>query len=191
MTDTAPRTATLRMYVNDMVALEKDILMALEKQKEDERVQGEPRTAALIAQIYDTTKAHLLTMENHAAAMGGDTGGAIKEAVASVAGTLAGIYDLVRKHPVSRMLRDDYTALSLKATAYSMLYTTGLTLRETPIANVALRHLNETTPLVMQLSAAIPGIVVRELAEDGLDVDTSATPLAEEKTQAAWGAAKA
>ena len=61
------------MYVNDMVALEKDILMALEKQKEDERVQGDPRTSALIAQIYDTTKAHLLTMENHAAAMGGDT----------------------------------------------------------------------------------------------------------------------
>jgi ferritin-like metal-binding protein YciE len=179
------------MYVNDMVALEKDILAALEKQKDDERVQSDPKVASLVSQLRDTTKAHLLTMENHAAAMGGDTGGAIKEAVASVAGTLAGIYDLVRKHPVSRMLRDDYTALSLKATAYSMLYTTGLTLRETPIANVALRHLNETTPLVMALSAAIPGVVVRELAQDGLDVDTSATSLAEEKTQAAWGAAKA
>ncbi len=46
------------MYVNDMVALEKDILMALDKQKEDERVQSDPRTSALIAQIYDTTKAH-------------------------------------------------------------------------------------------------------------------------------------
>src|SRR5688572_306028 len=108
MTDTASRTATLRMYVNDMVALEKDILMALEKQKDDERVQGDPNTAALLAQVYDITKAHLLTMENHAAAMGGD-GAGLKEAVASVAGTLAGIYDLVRKHPVSRMLRDDYT----------------------------------------------------------------------------------
>ncbi len=190
MPATDSQTATLRMYVNDMVALEKHILMALEKQKEDERVTEDFSTAELIGRMHATTRTHLLTMENHAAAIGGETGGTIKEAISSVAGSIAGIYDMVRKHPVSRMLRDDYTAFSLAATAYSMLYTTALALREAAIANVALRHLNEITPLVMDLSRIIPAVVVRELAQDELDVDISVIPLAQENTTAAWRSAK-
>jgi hypothetical protein len=187
----ASQTATLRMYVNDMVALEKHILTALEKQKEDERIQADAATADLIDQIHTTTRAHLLTMENHAAAVGGEAGGALKDAISTMAGTIAGIYDLVRKHPVSRMLRDDYTALSLAATGYSMLYTTGLALRELPIANVALRHLQEITPLVMELTRIIPAKVVQELSEDNLEVDMSIVGLAQENTLAAWSSAKA
>lgn len=190
MAATDSRTANLRMYVNDMVALEKDILNALEKQREDERIKTDADVASLVERIQTTTKAHLLTMENHAAAIGGEAGMAIKEAVASVAGSIAGIYDWVRKHPVSRMLRDDYVALSLASTAYSMLHTTGLAYRELPIANVALRHLREITPLIVELSAIIPAAVVRELAEDDSDVDQSVVELARDNTIDAWSGAK-
>lgn len=188
MSETVSSTPTLRMYVNDMVALERQILAALEKQKEDERVRENPAIADLIGRVHTTTRVHLLTMENHAAAFGGEAG-PIKEAISNMAGTIAAIYDLMRKHPVSRMLRNDFTALTLTATAYSMLYTMGMALRELPIARVALRHLHEITPLVMELSHLIPASVVHELAQDGLDVDLSVIPLAREKTQAAWGAA--
>jgi ferritin-like metal-binding protein YciE len=183
-------SGNLRMYVNDMVALEKNILDAVDKQCADPRVQEDPACSQLVREIHAGAKGRLADMENHAAAIGGEPGATIKEAVAGVAGTLAGIYDMVRKHPVSRMLRDDYTALSLATTSYSMLYTTALAIHDQPVARVALRHLQEIPKQVMALSQLIPRIVVRELAEDDSSVDTSVIPLAQEKTLEAWGAAK-
>jgi hypothetical protein len=185
------QSSNLRMYVNDMAALEKNIFDAVEKQRCDERVKADPACSALVEAIYEDTSARLRGIENHAAAIGGETGAVIKETVAGIAGTIAGLYDMVRKHPVSRMLRDDYTALSLAATGYSMLYTTALAVRDQPVANVALRHLQSITPLVMSLSKIIPGVVVKELAEDDPSIDTSVVELAQQKTEEAWGAAKA
>lgn len=180
----------LRMYVNDMVALEKHILEALERQREDERVQQEAELKELIDRLHTTVRAHVLTMENHAAAVGEKFGSSVKDAVSTFTGALAGLYDKVRKHPVSRLLRDDYTALSLASTAYSMLYTTGLATRELPIANVALRHLQELTPLIKDLSRIIPMAVVKELAADDPEVDQSILSLAQENTRKAWSLAE-
>ena len=182
--------SNLRMYVNDMAALIKHIEDAIDRQVADERVQADPDAKQVVDRIHSVLRAQVLSMENHAAAVGSETGAAIKEAVASVAGVVAGLYDKVRKHPVSRMLRDDYTALSLAATAYSMLYTTALSMRELTIANVALRHLQETTPLVMDLSKVIPAVVVRELAQDDASIDTSIVSIAQQNTLEAWGAQK-
>ncbi len=88
------------------------------------------------------------------------------------------------------MLRDDSTALSLAATAFSMLYTTALAMRELTIANVSLRHLQEITPLVMDLSKVIPAVVVRELAQDDPSIDTSIVGIVQQNILEAWGAQK-
>jgi hypothetical protein len=176
----------LRPYLSDLVALEKTIFEAAEKQRADERVQADPRTAHLVERIYNTTGTRLRTLEEHAAALGGETAAAIKGAVASVAGTVAGVYDLLRKHPVSRMLRDDYTALSLSAIGHSMLHTTGLTIRDLPIGNIGLRHLREIAPLIMELSDVIPSVVVRELVADDPDLDPSVAEIARVNVARAW-----
>ncbi len=178
----------LRPYVNDMVALERGILNALEKQKEDDRVKADLSTVALLERIHTIAHGHLRTLEEHSAAVGAESGATIKGAVASVAGSVAGVYDLLRKHPVSRMLRDDYTMLSLAAVGYSMLYTTALALRDPALANVALRHLQETTPLVLELSNEIPRVVVQEVAADNPKVDASVLTIAQKDIRQAWGA---
>lgn len=183
---TAAHTDNLRMYLNDMVALEREIHDAVRGQMNDERVGANPAVKALVDKIHAATKVRLSDMETHAAALGESRGKAVKEAVATVAGTLAGLYDKIRKHSVSRMLRDDSTALSLGATAYSMLYTTALAVRDLPVANVALRHLRGITPLVMELSHIIPDVVCRELAEDDPEIDTTVVELARKNTRAAW-----
>ena len=163
----------LRPYLNDMVALEGEILAALKKQREDERVRGDEGIASVLDRIHAVTSTHLQTLEEHIAAVGSETGAALKGAVASVTGTVAGIYDLLRKHPMSRMLRDDYTALQLASVSYSMLYTTALALRDLAIANVALRHLQEKRPLLGELHDVIPAVVIRELSEEKAEVDIS------------------
>ena len=187
MTTLTTQSDNLRMYVNDMVALEREIHDALHGQMNDPRIKADPGVAALVQKIHASAKVRLSDMETHAATFAGSgTGKAVKEAVASVAGTVAGLYEKIRKHPVSRMLRDDSVALSLAATAYSMLYTTALALRDLPVANVALRHLRAIPPDVMALSDLIPDVVVRELAQDDPEIDRAAAELAKKNTNEAW-----
>jgi hypothetical protein len=183
---TGTHTNNLRIYVNDMVALEREIHDAVHGQMNDERVKADPAVKALIEKIHAAVKIRLSDMETHAAALGDTPGKSVKEAVATVTGTLAGLYDKIRKHPVSRMLRDDTVALDLAAIGYSMLYTTALALRDLPVANVALRHLRGIPPHVVALTEIIPDVVVRELSEDNPDVDRSVVELARKNTRAAW-----
>ena len=145
-----------------------------------------PAVKALVEKIHAAAKVRLSDMETHAAALGGSPGKAVKEAVATVTGTLAGLYDKIRKHPVSRMLRDDTVALNLAATAYSMLYTTALALRDLPVANVALRHLRGIPPQVIELTKIIPDVIVRELASDDPEIDQTVVALARKNTGEAW-----
>jgi hypothetical protein len=185
MTANNSPTDALRMYVNDMVALERHILEAIDRQKNDERLTN-PGAISVVGTMHGILQEHVSVMENHAAALGGSTGATLKEAVTSVAGVLAGFYDKIRKDPISRMLRDDYTALNLAAVSYTMLHTTGLALRDSVVANIALRHLNDLTPVIVQLNEVIPLVVAEELADEGNEVDTTVGSTAVSNTQAAW-----
>src|SRR6478672_4306854 len=119
---------TLLMYVNDVLALERDIQEAVHRQMNDEHVRQQSDAAALIKEIALFTDTRITALGELSNVLGGGVG-VIKEVVAAAAGVLAGLYGKVRKHPVSRILRDDYTALALAATAYSMLYTASVALR--------------------------------------------------------------
>ncbi len=178
-------TETLLMYVNDVLALERLIKEAVTSQSKDETVRGDFETSALVNKIAASTERRMNDMKELSDALGGGAG-VIKETVAAVAGVFAGLYDMVRKHPVSRMLRDDYTALSLASTAYSMLYTTGIALRNDEVAALAERGQRNVAPLVMELSHLIPAVVVAELANDHPDVNHDAIADAREATSCAW-----
>lgn len=177
---------TLQLYVNDMVALERDIKEALDAQCDDDEIEKHPEASALVREIAFLTDARLSAVSDLALTLGGGAGKALKEAVATAAGALAGIYGKLRKHPVSRMLRDDHTALSLGATGYSMLYTTAVALRDARTAGLAQRHLRELTPLVIRLGQVIPGAVVAELSDEFPNVDMEAAERGSAATEEAW-----
>ena len=190
MATSSTHTENLRMYVNDMLALEREIHDAVKRQQDDANIQKNPDTLALVRRLHAGAHGRLHTMHQLAEELGGGAGAAVKEAVAAATGTLAGLYGMVRKHPVSRMLRDDYVALSLGATAYSMLYTTAVAVRNSQVAAVAQQHLRELTPLVVDISEHLPTVVVRELAEDDSDVDMNAAGLGQKATLEAWSTPK-
>jgi hypothetical protein len=176
----------LAAYVNDMFALEKHILEAMERQLEDDRVKGDPQAKSIVENCASVLRQHVDVMETQSAALGGDAGGKVKGAVTSVAGVVAGLYDKLRKDPVSRMLRDDYTALNLAAISYVMLHSTALALRESSIASVALRHLRDLTPLIVRLNEIMPPVVIAELKSEGLPLTAEVAPEAVRNTQQAW-----
>jgi hypothetical protein len=91
-----------------------------------------------------------------------------------VLGLGAAAVDLVRKEGLPKNLRDDYTAFSLATIGYVMLYTTGLSLGEREVAELARQHFSDYAEAVTRLHNIVPGAVVRYLKEDGLPVQENA-----------------
>ncbi len=179
--------STLQNYVGDMLALEKHLLEAVKHQREDENANRYAEAVNLIGKIEGVLHGHVAETEQHLGTLGGDPGSGIKAAISTVAGIAAGVIDRVRPvNTVSKMLRDDYAGLGLDAIGYTMLHTTGLALKSAATADLALRHLTDLSPLIVEISEVIPLVVARELADDGEAVDSTVGPEAVRNTQTAW-----
>ena len=186
MTTSPAQTENLQMYVNDTAAMAKHIENAFAQQRKDADVRSHIEAHQLIEKMHSTLAAQRVEMERQAHALGGGVGAALKEAVTNLTGALAGLYGQVRKHPLSRILRDNYTALSLACVSYEMLHTTALGMDEKPLADIALRHLGELTPFIMAVTKIIPEVVLEELAKEDPTIDVSVAGQALENTLGAW-----
>jgi hypothetical protein len=181
------RSDTLQQYVSDMMAVEEHIGTAVKRQAEDKDVSVKyPQASQIIQHIARHTEQHTQQLKQHLAAIGGDPAKGIKEVATATLGAIAGIYDKVRTEPVSKMLRDDYTALNLAAVGYTMLHTTGLAVQDQATAALALRHLKNYTSLIMEFNQIIPGVVVAELKDNGVVLIEGSVQQAVQNTQAAW-----
>jgi hypothetical protein len=163
------RIAALRKLVGDMLALERHILAALDRQRASARLAELPEASTTIDAIDRLLARHITAFEHYLRGFSGGDGARpapIKQAVTRLAGALAGLYDRVREHEVSRMLRDDYAALSLTAMSYEMLHTTALALHEPNLAQLALAHLQDLSPQLSELARIIPYVVATEVGGD-------------------------
>ncbi|GAB5521279.1 MAG: hypothetical protein RhofKO_35300 [Rhodothermales bacterium] len=183
------RNDTIRKHLADMQAVEAHILAAVKRQlSETEELATAPsQVAPLLRRIESTLTTHTETLNLLSERYDGETQANFKKIVTEFFGMLAGIYDKVREHEVSRMLRDDYTALSLAAMGYTAMHSFGLAIGEDDIASMSQRHLEDLTPLLMDLSRTLPYAVVQEVAEENdFPVDTTVGARALENTQRAW-----
>jgi ferritin-like metal-binding protein YciE len=177
----------LRPYVADMVAVEKHILEAVERQRNDDDIKQVPDALQLVGRLETTLKGHVQTLNNQLQSYaGGGAAGAVKEALTGVLGAIAGVYDKVRTDTASRALRDDYTALSLASVSYGMLHATALGLSQGTVAELAKNHLEEINALIMDLGLTLPRVVLKELAFEGYTVDTGAADLAVKNLEESW-----
>ncbi|HTG31784.1 MAG TPA: hypothetical protein VLB76_02545 [Thermoanaerobaculia bacterium] len=177
----------LRPYLADMSAVEKHILEAVERQRDDDDIKQFPEALQLVGRIESTLKSHLQTLDRQLEGYsGGGAAGAVKEAVTGVLGAIAGVYDKVRKDTASRALRDDYTALSLASVSYGMLHTTALGLSQGTVAELAKSNLEEINSLIMELGLSIPRVVLKELSFEGYSIDTGAADLAVKNLEETW-----
>lgn len=190
----AEQLAMLRGYVNDMLAVEREIHQAFSRQKHDQRIKDCASAYQLIARIEDTIDRHLEQLQNCLARLGTDES-ALKKAVGSVMGVMAGLYDKLRSDDkISRAMRDDYTALNFAIVCYEMLHTTALAMRDQETADLALSLLRDYTPLVVELTETLPEVIVRELSDEGKIVeDLAVADAAARNAREAWnqGAASA
>jgi ferritin-like metal-binding protein YciE len=179
-------TDILNTYVSDLLALEKHLYEAFDRQATDTNVLDYPQAKPIIDRLHRGAKTHVDALEVHLQALGGHPASTVKEAVTTMLGMAAGMLDRVRAYPVSKMLRDDYTALSMAAISYTMLHTTALALKEAPTAELARKHLQDLTPAIVEISEVIPFVVVKELERDTLAIDANVASEALRNTHAAW-----
>jgi hypothetical protein len=177
----------LQQYVGDMLAVDRHIHETVRRHRDDKQVQADAETHQLLSRVESTFDTLIEELEQLLGALGGSASSPVKEAVASTVGVLGSMYDKMRTEAVSKMLRDDYTAMGLAAISYTMLNTTGHALNDPATAQIAARHLRQLTPLITGVSRLMPVIVARELAEDH-QVATSAAPQSVRETQQAWSA---
>lgn len=181
--------AVLNTYLTDMAAVEKHILEAVERQLNGDALKRHAQAHAVVQRLHDTLNRHVHALEAEIEnRKGGGLKEAVKEAVGTALGFAAGLYDKVRSDEASRMIRDNYVATSMAAIAYHMLHTTALGLRSQHVADLAIAHLKDLTPILVELSKVVCHVVAEELADEGKIFDGTVGPQAEANTHEAWSA---
>lgn len=186
------RQETIQKYVHDMLALQRHVLEAVERQRDDEKVRTHPEVNEIVIRIERMLKAHLAELETVADEVGGGKGSVVKKALGGALGVAAGLYDKMRSHELSRMLRDNYTALNLAAISYAMMHTMALAVTEEDVARVAKRHLAQIPPLLEVMRRLLPHVVADEIAhQDEFSVVSDAGATAVVSLADAWNGAVA
>jgi ferritin-like metal-binding protein YciE len=180
------RQDTLQQYVSDMLALERHLLPAFENQSKDDRYSGHPQARRLVNKIEATIHSHINGLEQHLKNLGGDPASPVKSAMTAALGVAASVIENVRTDPVSKNLRDDYTALGLAAVSYTMLHTTGQALMDQRTADLAASYLMDYTPLIAEIGEVIPEAVVSEIRDETELLNPAAALESVKRTQQAW-----
>jgi hypothetical protein len=179
--------AVLNTYVTDMAAVETHIQEAVERQLNTDDINDYPEARRVLQQLHDTLGRHVTALEGVIdQTKGGNVKEAVKEAIGNVLGFAAGMYNKVRTDKASRAVRDTYTATSLAAISYHMLHTTALGLKDQRVANMAVSHLKDLAPLLVELSKVVCHVVAKELAAEDKIFDGTVGNQAVQNTQEAW-----
>jgi len=178
----------LRPCITDMIAFEKHILKVLDWQLESDDIRQFPNAHQLLDRLAGVLRQHLDTLEDHLTGFPTPSGSThtLKEALISAIGSVSGMYDKAFRHWVSRVLRDDLTALSFATISYTIFHATAVGLRQGATAELALRHLKDLTPIVIELNEVLPHIVLRELALEEHTVEMGLAEQAVRNIQEAW-----
>lgn len=181
-------TEAVNSYLTDMLALEKHIKNAIMGQIEDldEEYPDVVRHLRVVVGEIDNHIDNLEALAERRVEAGQGLADMVKRAGSAVLGAGAAAVDFVRNEKLPKNLRDDYTATSLAAIGYVMLYTTAESLGDREVAELADRHLRAHARNVMLLHNVIPGAVIAFLQNDGLPARSEALNEVSRNLEAVW-----
>lgn len=177
---------SIQTYVSDMLALERHIAQPLKRQLDMDDTAKYGAAAGVISSLASLNESHVTALEQCLEKLGGHAADPVKSAWSNLLGLGAAAVDGVRKTKVSKNLRDDYTAVGLASISYTMLHATSVGVGDTAVADLAKRHLADYARVVMQISQAIPDVVLQELRDDGETVQTGAAETIRQQTNEIW-----
>ncbi|MDR9419076.1 hypothetical protein [Gracilimonas sp.] len=153
---------TLKTYSTDLFTLIKHTHKAVKSQQTSSKLTND-KASNLLHDIDLALSAQLQSFEGMQGILNNGTKSTIKETFAAFSGAIAGALDTQRSDAVSKMLRDDYTALSMIASGYTMLHTAALGADNQELSNFTKESLTTIAALITQTSEVIPHVVAEEL----------------------------
>lgn len=156
---------SLKKHTSDLYELERHFMNTVKKQKSSDIVRDE-KAIDLLHEIDKTISNHVQVLEKQVERSGGSTIADLKSRVASLSGSVSGFIDGARNDGLSKMMRDDYTTLSMIAIDYTMLHTHALAENDQELAGLTENHLTHCTPLIAEISKLLPLLVAHELIDD-------------------------
>ena len=179
------KNEAINSYITDMLALEDHIEKALNGQLED--LKDYPEVMGELTQIHRKVEHHISDLKalSERRAAGGPAN-LVKRAGSAVLGLGAAAIDLVRSEGLPKNLRDDYTAFSLASIGYVMLYTTGLSLDDHEVAELARQSFADYAEAVTRLHNIVPAAVIQFLKEDGLPAHDNVLPEISRAIEEVW-----
>jgi hypothetical protein len=179
------KNEAINSYIGDMLGLEDHIQKAIKAQLED--LEDYPDVVAELRRIHRKTEHHIADLralsERRRAAGVKES---VKRAGSAVLGAAAGVIELLRTEGLPKNLRDDYTALSLASIGYVMLHTTGLSLDDREVAELAQQGFADYAEAVSRLQASIPAAVVAFFRQEGLPAREDVVPQIRRTIDEVW-----
>jgi len=185
-TESEAKEASICGYYTDLHALEKYLLNAVENQLTMPDLGRFPQAEAVIERTAGILRIHLQRLEAEIDLHHIESRAAVKDTMTAMAGFALGLVSKAREQHVAKMLRDDATLLSLAANGYTMLHATGLAIGHPEAATQALDHLQELTPLIVEMNRLLPATVMTDLKIAGFIVDPAAAEQAQINAKLAW-----
>lgn len=176
---------TLQGHISDMKGATDHLVEAFARQAEDAEVKKNPKIASLTGRLQSVAASQSAALKVELERFGTTPVDPVKHALSAISGAMAGLYDKVRSNPVSRMLRDGYTALSLAVVSNSMLHVTALAANEASTARLALSNMEQLAPLIIEVGEAILPVVESELSAD-FPPSSGAAATALKNVQSVW-----
>lgn len=181
------RNEAINSYISDMLGLEDHIEKAVRSQLED--LKAYPEVVAELRQIHRKIEHHISDLRGLSdRRQAGGVVETVKRAGSAVLGAAAGVIDLVRTEGLPKNLRDDYTALSLAHIGYVMLHTTGLSLDDREVADLAQQGFTDYAEALTRLQGLIPAAVVAFFKQEGLPARDDVGPQVRRTLEEVWRA---
>ncbi len=171
-------------YTTELFNYNKHLLSAVRTQKSSDVIKN-TKAVTLLNDIDIALTNQLNTMESFDGLLNESKMDQFKENAARVLGTIAGSIGNIREDAVSKMIRDNYTALSMTASGYTMLNTLAISNKNDELANFAADSLERLAQLITETSKVLPFVVADELVDDRKEAERIGEQSLKE-TQLAW-----
>ncbi len=155
-------------YLVDTHALINHGFGAVVRQRDNlDAAKDDAAAIVIIDECRSRLESQLRAIDARVTALGGSTAQPLKDAITTVTGFAAGVYNKLRPEEAARSIRDDYTFLSLVSVSYLMLFTTATSFGDNETAKLARHGYEEAARMIMDIDRLLPGIVLQSLRQDG------------------------
>ncbi|HYH11990.1 MAG TPA: hypothetical protein VD789_06505 [Thermomicrobiales bacterium] len=154
-------------WIGDIVALVGHVEEALDHQIKLKSERANLTTT--IQRFHDTVRDDKQRVTAYQEQYGSTAGNPVIEKGSELLGKAAGVIDQIRKDDVAKALRDDFTAFSHVAIAYSMLHATAMAYNDSATEAFAGEGLRTYAGLAQQVNQVISEAVVADLENNEND----------------------